>query len=61
LVFLAQDAEQRFFCYANTDLRKEEQHDEILAFGTGAKDVRVFSALAGTTRCVLVSFVRAQI
>jgi hypothetical protein len=32
LAFLAQDGEQRFFCYANTDLRKEQQHDEILAF-----------------------------
>jgi hypothetical protein len=32
LVFLAQDGEQRFFCYANADLRKEQQNDEILAF-----------------------------
>ncbi len=32
LAFLAQDGDQRFFCYANTDLRKEQQHDEILAF-----------------------------
>lgn len=32
LAFLAQDGEQRFFCYANTDLRKEQQNDEILAF-----------------------------
>lgn len=32
LAFLAQDGEQRFFCYANTDLRKEEQNDEILEF-----------------------------
>lgn len=32
LVFLAQDGERRFFCYANTDLRKEQQNDEILAF-----------------------------
>jgi hypothetical protein len=32
LAFLAQDGERRFFCYANTDLRKEQQHDEILAF-----------------------------
>jgi hypothetical protein len=32
LAFLAQDGQNRFFCYANTDLRKEEQNDEILAF-----------------------------
>ena len=32
LAFLAQDGEQRFFCYANTDLRKKQQNDEILAF-----------------------------
>jgi hypothetical protein len=32
LAFLAQDGEKRFFCYANSDLRKETQNDEILAF-----------------------------
>ncbi len=32
LAFLAQDGQQRFFCYANTDVRKAEQADEILAF-----------------------------
>lgn len=32
LAFLAQDGERRFFCYANTDVRKEQQDDEILAF-----------------------------
>jgi hypothetical protein len=32
LAFLAQDGENRFFCYANTDLRKEQQDDEILRF-----------------------------
>jgi hypothetical protein len=32
LAFLAQDGEQRVFCYANCDLRKEEQNDEILRF-----------------------------
>lgn len=32
LAFLAQDAEKRFFCYANSELRKDEQNDEILAF-----------------------------
>ena len=32
LAFLAQDGEQRFFCYANSDLRKERQDDEVLAF-----------------------------
>jgi hypothetical protein len=34
LAFLAQDGDQRFFCYANSDLRKEEQPDEVLAFVT---------------------------
>jgi hypothetical protein len=32
LAFLAQDGEKRFFCYANTDLRKDQQNDEILQF-----------------------------
>jgi hypothetical protein len=32
LAFLAQDGERRFFCYANSDLRKEQQDDEVLAF-----------------------------
>jgi hypothetical protein len=32
LAFLAQDGEKHFFCYANTDLRKDQQDDEILAF-----------------------------
>lgn len=32
LAFLAQDGDQRFFCYANTDLRKSQQDDEILEF-----------------------------
>jgi transposase len=32
LVFLAQDAKTRVFCYANADLRKDEQNDEILEF-----------------------------
>jgi hypothetical protein len=32
LAFLAQDAERRVFCYANADLRKKEQNDEILRF-----------------------------
>jgi hypothetical protein len=32
LAFLAQDGDHRFFCYANTDLRKKQQDDEILAF-----------------------------
>jgi Transposase DDE domain len=32
LAFLAQDGEKRFFCYANCDLRKEDQNDEILQF-----------------------------
>jgi hypothetical protein len=32
LVFLAQDATERVFCYANADIRKQEQNDEILRF-----------------------------
>jgi hypothetical protein len=32
LAFLAQDGEKHFFCYANSDLRKAAQNDEILAF-----------------------------
>ena len=32
LAFLAHDADTRVFCYANGQLRKEEQNDEILPF-----------------------------
>ena len=32
LAFLAQDAHTRVFCYANGQLRKEQQNDEILQF-----------------------------
>jgi hypothetical protein len=32
LAFLAQDASTRVFCYANSDLRKDQQKDEILQF-----------------------------
>jgi transposase len=32
LAFLAQDADTRVFCYANSDIRKDEQNDEILRF-----------------------------
>ena len=32
LAFLAQDAEKRVFCYANGQLRKDEQHEEVLRF-----------------------------
>jgi hypothetical protein len=32
LAFLAQDAGQRVFCYANADLRKDQQNDEVLRF-----------------------------
>jgi len=32
LAFLAQDADKRIFCYANADLRKNQQNDEILRF-----------------------------
>jgi hypothetical protein len=32
LAFLAQDADKHVFCYANCDLRKDEQNDELLRF-----------------------------
>jgi len=32
LAFLAQDEDKRVFCYANAQLRKEQQNDEILRF-----------------------------
>ena len=32
LAFLVQDASTRVFCYANANIRKDEQHDEILEF-----------------------------
>jgi len=32
LAFVVEDADQRVFCYGNTDLRKDEQADEILRF-----------------------------
>jgi hypothetical protein len=32
LAFLAQDADTRVFCYANAEVRKKQQNDEILAF-----------------------------
>ena len=32
LAFLAQDADQRVFCYANGQVRKQDQNDEILRF-----------------------------
>jgi hypothetical protein len=32
LAFLAEDADRRVFCYANGELRKDEQNDEILCF-----------------------------
>jgi hypothetical protein len=32
LAFLAQDADSRVLCYANADLRKSQQNDEILRF-----------------------------
>jgi hypothetical protein len=32
LAFVAEDAEQRVFCYANGDVRKDQQNDEILRF-----------------------------
>lgn len=32
LAFLVQDGDSRVFCYANADLRKNEQNDEILRF-----------------------------
>jgi hypothetical protein len=42
LAFLAQDAQQQMFCYANADLRKDEQNDEILRF------VQFWKARTGT-------------
>jgi len=38
LAFLAQDAETRVFCYANADLDKARQNDEILRFVQYWKD-----------------------
>lgn len=38
LAFLAQDGDHQFFCYANCDLRKKEQNDEIKAFVAFWKD-----------------------
>ncbi|MEZ6100239.1 MAG: hypothetical protein R3E01_14820 [Pirellulaceae bacterium] len=32
LAFLAQDGEHRYFCYGRTDIRKEQQNDEIFEF-----------------------------
>src|SRR6516162_1834391 len=32
LAFLAQDAQTRVFCYANGELRKDQQNDEIIRF-----------------------------
>jgi hypothetical protein len=32
LAFIAEDADRRVFCYANSDLRKADQDDEILQF-----------------------------
>jgi hypothetical protein len=32
LAFLAQDADQRVFCYANAEVRKQDQNNEILRF-----------------------------
>jgi hypothetical protein len=32
LAFLAQDADARVFCYANGELRKDQQNDEVLRF-----------------------------
>lgn len=38
LAFVAQDSETRVFCYANSNLRKEQQNDEILRFVEFWKD-----------------------
>ena len=38
LAFLAQDADQKVFCYANADVRKNDQNDEILRFVEFWKD-----------------------
>ena len=39
LVFLAQDAHSRAFCYSNADLRKGEERDEILRFVSFWKNI----------------------
>lgn len=38
LAFVAQDASARVFCYGNSDLRKDDQNDEILRFARFWKD-----------------------
>jgi transposase len=38
LAFLAQDASTRVFCYANSQLRKDQQNDEIIQFVTFWKE-----------------------
>ncbi len=38
LAFLVQDADSRVFCYANADVRKSDQNDEILRFGDSWKE-----------------------
>lgn len=38
LAFVAQDASARVFCYGNSDLRKDDQNDEILRFVRFWKD-----------------------
>lgn len=40
LVFLAQDADGRTFCYSNADIRKGEEPDEILRFASYWKKLR---------------------
>ena len=39
LIFLAQDADSRAFCYSNADIRKGEERDEILRFVSFWKNV----------------------
>ena len=41
LAFVAQDADTRVFCYGNSDLRKDEQNDEILKFADSGNNVPV--------------------
>jgi len=40
LVFLAQDADGRTFCYSNADVRKGEESDEVLRFVSYWKNLR---------------------
>ena len=38
LAFLVQDADKHFFCYGRSDIRKEEQHEQVIRFAEFWKD-----------------------